>query len=191
MEVSFVASAYLPDQYPPPDRPEIAFAGKSNVGKSSLLNRLVNRRHLAVTSSKPGRTRSINFFAVGRDLYFVDLPGYGYAKVPVSVKRSWKKMVETYLDRRPTLKGVVLIVDIRRDPDSNDMDLLHWLNHRGIAAVAVVTKADKLSRQKALIRASEITKRLEPLIEHKPIIFSARTGIGREELWEMIKCLIR
>ncbi|HDM08900.1 MAG: YihA family ribosome biogenesis GTP-binding protein [Deltaproteobacteria bacterium] len=191
MEVSFVASAYLPDQYPPPDRPEVAFAGKSNVGKSSLLNRLVNRRHLAVTSSKPGRTRSINFFAVGRDLYFVDLPGYGYAKVPVSVKRSWKKMVETYLEGRPTLKGVVLIVDIRRDPDSNDLDLLHWLNHHGIAAVAVVTKADKLSRQKALIRASEITKRLEPLIEHKPIIFSARTGIGREELWEMIKCLIR
>ena len=94
MDVSFVASAYTPEQYPPANRPEIAFAGRSNVGKSSLLNKLTNRRHLAVTSSRPGRTRSINFFAVGKDLYFVDLPGYGYAKVPRKVKKSWKAHLE-------------------------------------------------------------------------------------------------
>ena len=190
MDVSFVASAYTPEQYPPANRPEIAFAGRSNVGKSSLLNKLTNRRHLAVTSSRPGRTRSINFFAVGKDLYFVDLPGYGYAKVPRKVKKSWKEMVETYLLGRPTLKGVVLILDIRRDPGSDDLGLLDWLQHHNIPVLLVLTKADKLSRQKALSRAAIISKALHGTSLPKPLIFSSRTGLGKEHLWESIKGLI-
>ena len=190
MDVSFVASAYTPEQYPPANRPEIAFAGRSNVGKSSLLNKLTNRRHLAVTSSRPGRTRSINFFAVGKDLYFVDLPGYGYAKVPRKVKKSWKEMVETYLLGRPTLKGVVLILDIRRDPGSDDLGLLDWLQHHNIPVLLVLTKADKLSRQKALSRAAIISKALHATSLPKPLIFSSRTGLGKEQLWECIRGLI-
>ena len=187
MEVSFVCSAYLPSQFPPPDRPEIAFAGKSNVGKSSLLNRLVNRRRLAVTSGKPGRTRSINFFAVGKELYFVDLPGYGYAKVPIQIKKSWKNMVESYLTQRSNLRAVVVILDIRREPDPSDMNLLHWLRHHGINSIVVLTKADKVSRQKALHRSLEIAKNLEGILEQEPIVFSSRTGVGKERLWNVIR----
>ncbi len=191
MEASFVASAYEPSQYPPPDRPEVAFAGKSNVGKSSLLNKLVNRRNLAVTSSRPGRTRSINFFAVGNELYLLDLPGYSYAKVPVKIKRSWKKMVESYLETRATLKAVVVILDIRRDPDSRDLGLLDWLNHHKIPILAVLTKVDKLSRQKALQRCSKIKHALGDFLQLEPIIFSAKTGVGKEKLWEAINELAR
>jgi len=190
MDVSFVASAYTPEQYPPPDRPEIAFAGRSNVGKSSLLNKLTNRSRLALTSARPGRTRSINFFAVGKNLYLVDLPGYGYAKVPVEVKRYWKKMVEAYLLQRSTLRGVILILDIRRAPGAEDLMLINWLQHHGIRLVLALTKADKLSRQKALNRAKTISTQLGNIQAAKPIIFSARTGLGKEELWDAINTLI-
>lgn len=190
MDVTFVASAYTPQQYPPPDRPEVAFAGRSNVGKSSVLNKLINRRHLAATSSKPGRTRSINFFAVGKDLYLVDLPGYGYAKVPTHVKKGWKKLVEAYLLERPTLRGVVLILDIRRDPGSDDLDLIQWLQHHRIPVLLVLTKADKLSRQRALNRAAAIFKSLKHMNLPMPLVFSSRTGMGKEQLWDSIMNLV-
>jgi GTP-binding protein len=167
--------------------PEIAFAGRSNVGKSSLINVLVNRRKLARTSSRPGRTQAINFFQRDNRLYLVDLPGYGYARVPIKVKKSWQNMVETYLRKRSNLKAVVVILDIRRDPTKGDMDLLNWLSHYGIKAILVLTKTDKISRHKALKQAELMRRKLEGLSLHEPIIFSAKTGQGRQELWERIE----
>jgi GTP-binding protein len=187
MNVTFLISAYREIQYPPPDMPEIAFAGRSNVGKSSLINVLVNRKKLARTSSRPGRTQSINFFQKDNSLYLVDLPGYGYASVPVTVKKSWKNMVETYLRQRSNLKAVVVILDIRRDPSKGDMDLLNWLGHYGTHAILVLTKADKISRQKALHRAELTRRSFEGLSFYEPTIFSAKTRQGRRELWEKIE----
>lgn len=186
MDVEFLVSAFRKPQYPPPDRPEIAFAGRSNVGKSSLINVITNRKNLARTSSRPGRTQSINFFRVGESLYFVDLPGYGFARVPVTVKQSWRKMIETYLRNRANLKAVVVILDIRRTPSAQDLDLLNWLKHYGIPAVPVLTKADKLSRQQTRIRAKRINDHLKELCDSQPIVFSAKSRIGRDEIWGKI-----
>ena len=186
MNVEFLISAFRETQYPPPDRPEIAFAGRSNVGKSSLINVITNRKHLARTSSTPGRTQSINYFRVGKSLYFVDLPGYGFARVPIKVKKSWQKMVETYLSKRLNLKAVVVILDIRRAPTPGDMDLLTWLNHYDIHSIPVLTKADKLSRQKARKQAGLIHRQIKEVCPTAPTIFSAKTRQGREEIWEII-----
>ncbi|MBT3259256.1 MAG: YihA family ribosome biogenesis GTP-binding protein [Deltaproteobacteria bacterium] len=186
MDVEFIKSAFQEKHYPPPDRPEIAFAGKSNVGKSSLLNTLVNRRKLARTSSTPGRTQAINFFRFGKTLYLVDLPGYGFAKVPTKIKKSWGLMVEDYLRTRKTLKAVVVILDIRRDPSSGDEDLINWLNHYQIEPILVLTKADKISRQKTNRRANLITGGLKDVSFSRPVIFSSHTRQGVEELWEII-----
>lgn len=187
MDTTFLVSAFRENQYPPPNRPEIAFAGRSNVGKSSLINVLVNRKGLARTSSKPGRTQSINFFSVNKALYMVDLPGYGFARVPVKVKKSWKHMVETYLSTRSNLKAVVVILDIRRDPSSGDLELLDWLKYYNIQTILVLTKTDKLSRQKANTRADKIKGQLD---DHFPLfsaLFSAKTKEGRDALWAIIK----
>jgi GTP-binding protein len=186
MNVEFLTSAFRESQYPPPDRPEIAFAGRSNVGKSSLLNVIINRKNLARTSSTPGRTQSINYFSVGKSLYFVDLPGYGFARVPVKVKKSWQKMVEKYLRKRSNLKAVVVILDIRREPTSGDIDLLNWLKHYDIHSILVLTKADKLSRQQARKQAGLIGSQLKMLCPASPTIFSAKTRQGREEIWDQI-----
>jgi len=186
MDVEFIKSAFQEKHYPPPDRPEIAFAGKSNVGKSSLLNTLVNRRKLARTSSTPGRTQAINFFRFGKTLYLVDLPGYGFAKVPTKIKKSWGLMVEDYLRTRKTLKAVVVILDIRRDPSSGDEDLINWLNHYHIEPILVLTKADKISRQKINRRANLIIGGLKDVSFSRPVIFSSHTRQGVEELWEII-----
>jgi GTP-binding protein len=187
MDVAFLTSAFRANQYPPPDRPEIAFAGKSNVGKSSLINVLVNRKDLARTSSKPGRTQSINFFTMDKSLYLVDLPGYGFARVPVEIKKSWQGMMETYLRERSNLKAVVVILDIRREASSGDTDLLNWLKHYGIPAIPVLTKADKLSRQKARTRAIVITRKLKEFSPIGSILFSAKTKQGKEEIWDKIR----
>jgi len=187
MDIEFLTSAFKEGQYPSADRPEIAFAGRSNVGKSSLINVLVNRKKLARTSSTPGRTQSINFFRFGETLYLVDLPGYGFARVPVKVRQSWRQMVETYLEHRETLKAVVVILDIRRDPAAGDIDLLHWLNHYQIAPIIVLTKADKLSRQQARQRAGLIAGGLAGMSPAEPIVFSAKTRQGKEEIWKHIR----
>jgi len=190
MEVSFFKSATLPEQFPPADRPEIAFAGRSNVGKSSLINRLVNSRKLARTSSSPGRTRSINFFSVGKALYLTDLPGYGYAGVPLNVRRDWKKLVETYLKKRTNLKAVVVIIDIRRKLSEGDLDLLNWLKVFQIKPIIVLTKIDKLSKSQANKQIDLISNQLIKEGFGPPIAFSAKTGQGKQEIWERIKEIV-
>lgn len=188
MDASFIKSAYDKGHYPPPDRPEIAFAGKSNVGKSSLINVIVNRKKLARTSSTPGRTQALNFFNVSNGrLYFVDLPGYGFARVPLKVKASWGKMVELYLESRKSLKGVVVIMDIRRDISSDDVSLINWLSVYNINLIPVFTKSDKLSKQKRAARLKELKKQLSSVSNEKPILFSAHTREGRNEVWERIE----
>lgn len=191
MEIAFLKSAFRESDYPPPDKPEIAFAGRSNVGKSSLINVLVNRKGIAKTSSSPGRTQAINFFCLEDRIYLVDLPGYGFARVPLHVKKSWGHMVETYLRKRSNLRAVVVILDIRRDVSIGDMDLLNWLNTYGTEAIVVVTKGDKLSRNKSRARARQIEHQLEEMIREKPTIFSAKTREGREEIWERINRVIK
>ncbi|HDI58911.1 MAG TPA: YihA family ribosome biogenesis GTP-binding protein [Desulfobacteraceae bacterium] len=183
---TFVKSAVTPAHYPPADRPEVAFAGRSNVGKSSLINRLVNRRRLVKTSSTPGRTQLINFFLVNQNLYFVDLPGYGYAKVPAKVQRTWAPMVEAYLGARPTLQAVVVIIDIRRLPGREEHDLLARLRQQHVATLPVLSKADKLPRMHQLTRQRTIAESLG-LAPADLILFSAKSGQGRRELWQAIE----
>jgi GTP-binding protein len=181
----FIKSATRPSEYPPAEYPEIAFAGRSNVGKSSLINVLVNRKRLVKTSSTPGRTQLLNFFLVNSRIMFVDLPGYGYAKVPIRVRDTWGAMIDTYLSGRPTLKRVVLILDIRRDPDEKDLSLMAWLRHHRIWFITVLTKADKLSttRQKNRIRA---IRQVLSDAAGGLICFSAKTRTGRDELLQSI-----
>jgi GTP-binding protein len=185
----FITSAVKPSQYPPADLPEIAFAGRSNVGKSSLINKLVNRRRLVKTSSTPGRTQLINFFLINQRLRFVDLPGYGYAKVPAGVRRKWGAMIETYLTRRPCLRGLVLIVDIRRTPGRQEDDLLHWLDHHGIACRVVATKADKLSRNKQVRPLRAVAARLG-IADEALTLFSAKSGLGLAAVWGQIEDML-
>ncbi len=191
MEIAFLKSAFRESDYPPPDKPEIAFAGRSNVGKSSLINVLVNRKGIAKTSSKPGRTQAINFFCLEDRLYLVDLPGYGFARVPLHVKKSWGEMVETYLRTRSNLRAVVVILDIRRDLSAGDKDLLDWLNYYGKKCIVVLTKADKLSRHKSISRAKQIRSQLQGVTAEKPTVFSAKTRQGREKIWEKINEVTR
>lgn len=186
MDIVFLKSAFREGHYPPDDKPEVAFAGRSNVGKSSLINVLVNRKKIARTSSTPGRTQAINFFCVANRFYVVDLPGYGFARVPLRIKRSWGKMVETYLRRRRNLRAVVVILDIRRDLTPEDQNLLEWLNHFGIRALVVLTKADKLSRHGAISRARLLGDQLASVSMDEPTVFSAKTKEGRKEIWGKI-----
>ena len=155
------------------------------MGKSSLINTLVNRKRLVKTSSTPGRTQLINFFEVNGRFSFVDLPGYGYAKVPLSVKKTWGPMIETYLSGRPTLAGVVLIMDIRRTPRHEEFDFIAWLKQYGIESILVLTKTDKLSRTKQLKQLDANASSLG--VDHERLIlFSAQTRKGREQVWKAV-----
>jgi GTP-binding protein len=185
----FITSATKPSQYPPARLAEVAFAGRSNVGKSSLINTLVNRKRLVKTSSTPGRTRLINFFDINQRMGFVDLPGYGYAKVPLSVRKKWGPMIETYLSGRETLRGVVVIMDIRRIPGQEELNLLGWLNHYAIAGILVLTKTDKLSKNK---QTKQINLIAQTLARDKNdfILFSAKSRRGRDALWNAILSLV-
>jgi GTP-binding protein len=185
----FVTSAAKPAQYPPAFLPEIAFAGRSNVGKSSLINTLVNRRHLVKTSATPGRTQLINFFNINDQVVFVDLPGYGYAKVPASVRKTWGPMIETFRRGRQTLKGVVIIMDIRRIPGQEELNLLGWLNHYSIAGIVVLTKTDKLPKSKQVQQHKLIARALE-MDSKNFILFSAKSRRGKNTLWNAILPLI-
>ena len=181
----FIKSAVKPTEYPPPQLPEIAFAGRSNVGKSSLINTLVNRKRLVKTSNTPGRTQLLNFFAVNGRIGFVDLPGYGYAKVPEPVRQRWGPMVEAYLSKRGCLRGVVLLMDLRRDPGSEEINLLHWLADRTLPVRIVLTKADKLSKSRQTLRRQKIAAALR-ISASELILFSAKTRAGRDDLWREI-----
>jgi GTP-binding protein len=181
----FVTSAVRPAQYPPPDLPEFAFAGRSNVGKSSLINTLVSRRKLVQTSSTPGKTRLINFFRVNGAFTFVDLPGYGYARVSQEERRRWRPMVEQYLSARENLKAVVVILDIRRIPTAEDGKLLQWLDREEIPSLLVVTKADKLSKTGQKKQLNVIVESLGADPEDI-ILFSAVSRQGRDELWKAL-----
>ncbi len=185
----FICSAVTPEHYPPADLPEVAFAGRSNVGKSSLINKILNRKKLVRTSKTPGRTQLLNFFEINEICRFVDLPGYGYAKVPAEVQKRWRPMVETYLTSRSNMRGMVLLLDIRREPSKEDLNLWHWLQTMSIEVVTVTTKVDKLSRNKRNKQIAAIARTLgckkEELIE-----FSAMTGEGRHEIWrELLRLL--
>ncbi len=181
----FVTSAVRPAQYPPPDLPEFAFAGRSNVGKSSLINTLVSRRKLVQTSSTPGKTRLINFFRVNAAFSFVDLPGYGYARVSEEERRRWRPMVEQYLAGRDNLKGVIVVLDIRRAPSGEDGQLLQWLERRDIPAVLVATKADKLSKTAQAKQLGIISDALEADLDDI-VLFSSKSRQGRDGLWRAL-----
>ena len=169
--------------------PEFAFAGKSNVGKSSLINGLLNRRALARTSSQPGKTQTINFYNVNDDLYFVDLPGYGYAKVSVEVKAKWGKMIERYLKKSKMLKCIFLLIDIRHDPSANDKLMYDWIVSNGYKPVIIATKLDKLKRSQIQKHVKMVREGLGVAKEDILIPFSAETKQGRDEIWALIESL--
>jgi GTP-binding protein len=182
----FVTSAVGPTQYPDALHPEAAFAGRSNVGKSSLINTLVNRKRLVKTSATPGRTQLINFFRVNNRVSLVDLPGYGYAKVPASVKRKWGPMIETYLKGRETLKAVVLILDVRRIPGIEEQNFIDWLRLYHRTPILVLTKADKLSKSAQKKQRQVIGAALDAN-EAALILFSAKTRLGKAQVWSAIE----
>lgn len=184
----FMKSAVKASQYPDHDIPEIAFAGRSNVGKSSLINTLLNRKKLVKTSSTPGRTQTLNFFLVNQTICFVDLPGYGYAKVPKSLKKRWGPMISSYVGYRANLRGVVLILDIRRKPTPDDLQLFQTLIEHAVPTLIVATKIDKLTRSKRTHALKDIGNSLG--IDALPIPFSARTREGRNDIWEAITALL-
>ncbi len=185
--VDFIKSAREPSQYPKDSLPEVAFAGRSNVGKSSLINTLVNRKRLARTSTTPGRTQLINFFTVNDRVSFVDLPGYGYARVPRSIKKEWGPMVERYLKERKNLRLVILILDVRRDPSEGDLSLVEWLHFYGIDSLFVLTKRDKISKNQIRIRQRRIKELLGSPADSDIILFSAKTGEGKGAVWKEIE----
>lgn len=167
--------------------PEFAFAGKSNVGKSSLINALMNRKSYARTSSQPGKTQTINFYNINQALYYVDLPGYGYAKVSLEAKAKWGKMIERYLRKSPMLKLVFLLVDIRHEPSANDKIMYDWVVSNGYHPVIIATKLDKLKRSQVPKAVKTIRTGLGMEKEDILIPFSAETKQGREEIWELIE----
>lgn len=184
--VEFVVSAAGPSQFPRDGLPEIAFAGRSNVGKSSLLNRLVGRRGLAITSKMPGRTRLVNFFRVNGEAYFVDLPGYGYAAAPRALRETWGGLVEGYLRQRCALRGVVFLLDIRHDPTDRDLEMRGLLEEARLPWIPVLTKADKVGRSERRRRVERIAGALALPDPAPAIPFSATTGEGARELWAAI-----
>ena len=189
-KLEFIGGMATADGWRPPlDLPEVAFAGRSNVGKSSLLNRLVRRKAFARVSRTPGRTREINFFRVNDRFILADLPGYGYARVSKERKADWRPLIEGYLRRTPTLAGVVQLLDIRREPSEDDISMLDFLAEIEVPTVVVLTKIDKIGRQAAADRGDEIIKALS-LSREQVIPFSATTGEGRDELAEALVSIL-
>ncbi len=191
-QTTFIKSAVNAADYPPVDLPEIAFAGRSNVGKSSLINVLVERKGLVRTSSTPGRTQLINFFqmtATPFSLNLVDLPGYGYAKVPLDVKRQWGPMMERYLAGRESLRGVVLILDIRRIPSDEDLQMLNWLRSYNRRPIVVLTKCDKLTKNQRAKQIALISQRVG-IGKEELTLFSALSKEGRDNVWQAIQAVL-
>lgn len=186
-QVSLDIVCGVTSRLPDTGKPEIAFAGKSNVGKSSLINSLVNRKALARTSSQPGKTRTINFYQVNGAMYLVDLPGYGYAKVSVEAKQQWGKLIERYLHGSGQLRAVFLLVDIRHAPGENDKMMYDWICHNGFDPIIIATKLDKIKRSQVPKQIKLIRDSLQVKPGTMVLPFSAQTKQGRDEIWQVIE----
>ncbi len=182
-------SAVKPEQYPDGNAPEIALAGRSNVGKSSFINKMLNRKNLARTSQKPGKTQTLNFYFINEQFFFVDVPGYGYAKVSKAKREAWGSMIETYFLHRQQLRGALLVLDIRHEPTNDDLLMHDWLNHYGIPKIIIATKADKISKGKREKHLKQIRKTLNAG-DDVLIPFSAETGEGKDQAWKAIQDLL-
>lgn len=189
---NFVISNADPSNCPKPDRAEIAFIGRSNVGKSSLINMLVDQKGLAKTSQQPGKTQLINHFMINDKWYLVDLPGYGFAKVNVKVKLGWQNMISTYLMKRENLCGVFVLIDSRLEPQNIDLEFLHWCGTEGVPAAIVFTKADKQSKSKTDQNIGKFLKKVREIFQEAPDYFmtSAESGAGKDELTTFIEELV-
>ncbi|WNQ12935.1 ribosome biogenesis GTP-binding protein YihA/YsxC [Paenibacillus aurantius] len=190
-QAEFVISAVGPGQYPTDALPEIALAGRSNVGKSSLINRLIQRKNLARTSSQPGKTQTLNYYRINSDLYFVDLPGYGYAKVSKTQRAVWGKFIEEYITKREPLKLILHIIDLRHPPTKDDMAMYDWLKHHDIPVCVVATKADKIPKGKWQKHLKVIRQELLMEPDDRILLFSSELGVGKDELWGLILEAIR
>lgn len=190
-QADFVISAVRPSQYPTDALPEIALAGRSNVGKSSLINRLIHRKNLARASSKPGKTQTINFYRINNQLHFADMPGYGFAKVSKSIRAAWGKMVEGYLINRRELMGVILVVDLRHPPSQDDQAMYDWLKYHRIPVIVAATKGDKISRGRWPKHVKEVRETMNMDFSDPLVLFSAQTGQGKNELWSEIRRLTK
>ena len=177
----------ITSQIPNTEQPEIAFAGKSNVGKSTLINALMNRKSLARTSSQPGKTQTLNFYHINDEMYLVDLPGYGYANANIQTKAKWGKMIENYLFASKTLKAVFLLVDIRHEPSENDKLMYKWISERGYEPVVIATKLDKIKRSQVQKQTALIKRTLGLDPQSKLYVFSSQTKQGRDEIWGAIE----
>lgn len=187
INVNLAAVGVKLEQYPEDGRPEVAFVGKSNVGKSSLINAMIGRKALARTSSAPGKTRTINFYDVEGLMYIVDVPGYGYAKAPKTEIDKWGRMIEEYLEKRQQLAAIVMLVDIRHEPGKNDIIMYNWLKHYGYDIIVAATKVDKLNRSQVQKHLSIVKKGLNLAPEDRLVGFSGVTKQGVPELWEIIE----
>ncbi|SEC71573.1 ribosome biogenesis GTP-binding protein YihA/YsxC [Paenibacillus sp. GP183] len=186
-QADFVISAVGPSQYPQDALPEVALAGRSNVGKSSLINRMIARKNLARTSSQPGKTQTLNYYRINEDLYFVDLPGYGYAKVSKTKREQWGKFIEKYLLERDTLKLVMLLVDLRHPPSNDDQAMFEWLTHHDIPVCVVATKADKIPKGKWAKHAKVVRETMGMRKDDLLQVFSSEIGLGKDELWTILE----
>jgi GTP-binding protein len=186
-KAEFVIGAASLGQLPKGGLPEIALAGRSNVGKSSLLNKLTGRRKLARTSKTPGKTREINMYLIDEKLMLADLPGYGFAKVPKAMKRKWSDLIERYLNEREELRGIVHLVDLRHPPTADDVQMHEWTRHYGVPTLIAATKADKIARSKRAQAVRKIGDILEPAPGTPVVAFSAVTGEGAREIWGWVR----
>lgn len=185
--VEMVISAVRPSQYPEDGLPEFALAGRSNVGKSSFINRMIGRKSMARISSKPGKTQTLNFYKIEEQLFFVDVPGYGYAKVSKTEREAWGKMIEQYLTGRNVLKAVVQIIDIRHEPTDDDCMMYDFLKHYNIPTIVIATKADKIKKGN-YAKHKKIVKEVLDMDPSDPLIlFSSEKGMGMEEAWAEIE----
>ncbi len=190
LSAKFVTSVTNINQIPSHNYSEIAFAGRSNVGKSSLINCLINRKKLALTSSTPGKTRMINYYNINENLFLVDLPGYGYAKVSKKERKNWKQLIESYITSSHNLKGVIQIIDSRIGPTNLDIEMITWLNHLQLPTLVISTKTDKISKTQVIKQIRNHSEILKPLGVSELVQFSAVTKHGKKEIWKAINYLI-